>query len=169
MTLSLSLLQTTFALFSMRAKNTYDTNLIYLALKNDESISQQIKSLVPKSTLATWKKKGVNHLVGKEFSGILAETCDLALQLQKQHQLLKIAKAVFAAYNLQKNILNTLPNLNKLLNDSKNEVLQCYTYIQNFVPKNVGLKLLSINNHFVKYTSLVSCSKSFINKCNWIF
>lgn len=128
----------------MRTKRTYDTNLIYLAINGDKENKSSIKKMVPKSTFSTWINKGVNHYIGKEYSGIIAETCQLAAELQKHKKLLQIAKSIFACYLLQKSIIDSLTGKKQILQNFKSDIIKCYNFIQRFTSKKSALKLLGV-------------------------
>ncbi|MFM7022203.1 MAG: hypothetical protein ACKOXB_04435 [Flavobacteriales bacterium] len=148
-----------------RSKKTYDTNLIYLALYDDDS-KKQILQFVPSSTYYGWMDRGAEHFFGKDFAACNhASAIDIAKKLARSERLIKAAKALYHIYCFYKSVVDHLPDAKKLCRDNKNLILKSFHAAARHISKSRVYKTLNISHDFVHYKHTASCAVSVFNKC----
>ncbi|MCX6180988.1 MAG: hypothetical protein NT150_03545 [Bacteroidetes bacterium] len=148
-----------------RTKRTYDTNLIYLALYDDNS-KKQILQLVPSSTFYSWRDKGGEHFYGKEFaSHNHSSAIDIAKKLARSQRLIQAAKGLYHLYSSYKSIIDNLPDVKKLYRDNKKLILKSFHSATLYLSKSKIYKTLNVSHDFIHFKHIPACFNSLLNKC----
>ncbi len=148
-----------------RSKRSYDTNIIYLALYDKEAL-QQLKKIIPASTISTWLKNGSAHYYGKQFAGYNhSAALEVSKELAQSERLIQLAKGMCHLYSGYKAIASKLPNLKKVCSDNKKIIVDTFHAAALYLPKNKIYKALGVSYDFIHYKEVKKCAASILNKC----
>lgn len=146
----------------MASYNSYHSNLIILHRFN--ALPAKYKSIIPKSTLSTWKKQHCKKLIGAdEFSDTDIKVYG---QLIQDERFKKSIKALYHLCSVLSEILRQADNKKKLLKSHKNKITKLVAYTNDTLGTKRTLRWLSLSAATWQYwLDRPDCSQSYINLC----
>ena len=116
----------------MPGYNSYHTNLILL--HHFDLLPQEMKSTIPRSTLANWKKKDTSEIIGCDH--VSDNDVSTLKTIAKSRKLLKVAKALYYLFKTISILVRQAENKATLLRKNKSLIL----YTIDKVKPVLGLK-----------------------------
>ena len=106
--------------------NSYHTNLVLL--HNFNSLPDEFKGVIPKSTLKNWRGRDVAKIIGCD--SLADKDINLLRQIVTSKKLLVAAKALYFVFSTVSTLFKHANNKAELLKDYKNTILKTITKVK---------------------------------------
>ena len=106
--------------------NSYHTNLVLLY--NFNSLPDEFKGVIPKSTLKNWKDRDIANIIGCDT--LADKDINLLRQIVNSKKLLVAAKALYFVFSTVSTLFKHANNKAELLKDYKNTILNTISKVK---------------------------------------
>ncbi|MHB1278252.1 MAG: transposase [Bacteroidia bacterium] len=151
----------------MRPKQSYHTSLI--VLHHAGLLPAKTKSLIPKTTLSSWKNRDLVRIVGVEQAKLIEENTELLKLLGKYEKMLSAAKVLLALFRIIQQTLFSFKEGKRRLFEAKNELRELINYSSGKISVYLLARLMDTSVARLKNLALTkSCHNSPFGLCKRI-
>ena len=141
---------------------SYHTNLVLLYKFN--SLPDEFRSIVPKSTLSGWNNRNVAKIIGCD--SLADKDINLLRQIVTSKKLLVAAKALYFVFSAVSTLFKHANNKAELLKDYKNTILKTISKVKSTLGVKRVLKWIGITPAKMYYwLEEKNCGLSISNLC----
>ena len=142
--------------------NIYHTNLILL--HHLGSLSIDLKSTIPRSTLSNWKRKDISRIIGCD--AITDDEISLLKEIAKCKKLLNAAKALYYLFNTISSLFKYADSKDELLKLNKTVILNTIEKVQPILGTKRILKSIGLSYSQMYYwIEKKKCQNSIFQLC----
>jgi len=142
--------------------NSYHTNLVLL--HNFNSLPDEFKGVIPKSTLKNWNKRDIAKIIGCD--SLADKDINLLRQIVTSKKLLVAAKALYIVFSTVSTLFKHANNKAELLKDYKNTILNTISKVKSILGVKRVLKWIGITPAKMYYwLEEKNCGLSISNLC----